>query len=272
MCQWRRKGVCVDVDWLVSLFFADDQVVLARSRNDLESMVRNLAEVYCIWGLKINFSKTEYLAIGRHPQEDLKIGDQVCSKVPEFMYLGSILSKECTSGPDIRRRTEQARKVVRMLHPVLWNNYISSSNKRRIFSSIVESILTYGSEMWTITRQSHSMLQAVEMDFWRRCLRVTRLDKVRNEDIRSQMGVHERLNMRIGRRRLRWYGHCRRMPEYRWPRRALEWEPPGRRGRGRPRRTWLEEVEEEMAGRGLREGDWEVRDYWHQMLTEAGNP
>lgn len=191
----------------------------------------------------------------------------MCKRVKTFKYLGSYLDDVGTSEVDVRNKVELARKATRMLHPVLWNNTISNENKRRIFTAIVESILTYGCEAWSMNASLYAKVRTVEMDFWRRCLQLTRLDRVRNEVVRERMGVEETISGRIGKRRLRWYGHCRRMPEEHWPNRVLDWQPPGRRRRGRPRTTWLEGVQEEMAGRSLQDGDWEDRDVWSSALT-----
>jgi hypothetical protein len=45
-------------------------------------------------------------------------------------------------------------------------------------------------------------------------------------------------------RRMNWIGHVMRMEGWRIPRRILEWKPIGRRIRGRPRKRWIEDVEE----------------------------
>jgi len=44
-------------------------------------------------------------------------------------------------------------------------------------------------------------------------------------------------------RRMAWLGHVTRMDGGRMPRRISDWEPMGRRIRGRPRRRWIEDVE-----------------------------
>jgi translation initiation factor IF-1 len=47
-------------------------------------------------------------------------------------------------------------------------------------------------------------------------------------------------------RRMAWLGHVTRMDGGRMPRRILEWKPMVRRIRGRPRKRWIEEVEEDI--------------------------
>jgi hypothetical protein len=53
-------------------------------------------------------------------------------------------------------------------------------------------------------------------------------------------------------RRIAWLGHLMRMDEKRTPKGVLEWEPIGRRIRGRPRKRWIADVEEDMQRMGIR--------------------
>jgi len=49
---------------IYTLLFADDQVVLAMDEQDSNYMIRKLHKQYKIWGLEINYVKTEQLMIG----------------------------------------------------------------------------------------------------------------------------------------------------------------------------------------------------------------
>ena len=52
------------------------------------------------------------------------------------------------------------------------------------------------------------------------------------------------------------------MKKERWPKKMLEWVPAHNRKRGRPRKTWSDEVEEVMKERNLDQGDWTNRKRW----------
>jgi hypothetical protein len=56
----------------------------------------------------------------------------------------------------------------------------------------------------------------------------------------------------IKRRRKTWLGHVMRMDEKRTRKRVLEWKPIGRRIRGRPRKRWIEDFEEDIQRMGIR--------------------
>ena len=73
---------------------------------------------------------------------------------------------------------------------------------------------------------------------------MSRMDRVRNEEVRRRAGIERVLANRVDQRVLRWFGHVERMDEYRMPRRVLIWEVSGGWVRGRPSRLdgWCDGV------------------------------
>ena len=49
---------------------------------------------------------------------------------------------------------------------------------------------------------------------------VSRMDRVRNEEVRSRDGIERELASRADQRVLRWFGHVERMDEYRMTRKV----------------------------------------------------
>ena len=47
----------------------------------------------------------------------------------------------------------EAKQAINKLNSILWVNNIKKQNKKRIYETIVESILLYGSEVWGITKR-----------------------------------------------------------------------------------------------------------------------
>jgi hypothetical protein len=74
------------------------------------------------------------------------------------------------------------------------------------------------------------------MDFWRRSARKSRKEKVRNGTIREVMEVRKNILEVTEEKRLRWFGHVKRMPGNRLPLKVLEWEPEGKRRKEDPKR------------------------------------
>jgi hypothetical protein len=124
-----------------------------------------------------------------------------------------------------------------------------------LYQALVQSILLYGAETWTLNTQQADKLLATEMNFWRRCARKSRKEKVRNGTIREIMEVGKNILEVIEEKRLRWFGHVKRMPRNRLPLKILEWEPEGTRRRGRPKERWIDGVRRIMTNHGLTEED-----------------
>ena len=93
LVRWTRKcrnmGIRVGDSIIHTLFFADDQILLAEDRDDLSYMARKLEETFEKSGLKINMKKSEYLAAGVEEVSDLPLenGKIICG-VQECKYLG----------------------------------------------------------------------------------------------------------------------------------------------------------------------------------------
>jgi len=57
-----------------------------------------------------------------------------------------------------------------------------------------------------------------------------------------------------------WLGHVMRMERKIIPKRVLEWKPTGRRNRGRPRKRWIEDIEEDIQITGIK--------WWRKLCNE----
>jgi hypothetical protein len=114
--------------------------------------------------------------------------------------------------------------------------------KKLIYQALVQTILLYGAVTWILNTQQANKLLATELDFWRRSARKSRKEKVRNVTIREIMEVGKNILEVTEEKRLRWFGHVKRMPGNRLPLKILEWEPEGTRRRGRPKERLIDGV------------------------------
>jgi hypothetical protein len=65
----------------------------------------------------------------------------------------------------IKERCTQSRKAICVVNSVLWDQGISEDNKKRIYNTIIKSIVTYSSEIWPLKKKSGSMRLTTETDF-----------------------------------------------------------------------------------------------------------
>jgi hypothetical protein len=192
--------------------------------------------------------------------------------VNKFKYLGSILEATGATTLEIEKRISEGRREIGMLNCVLWSKNVLHKTKKLMYQALVQSILIYGTETWTLNTQQANKLLATEMDFWRRSARKSRKQKVRNVTIREVMEVRKNSLEVIEEKRLRWFGHVKRMPGNRLPLKILEWEPERTRRRGRPKERWIDGVRRSMTNHGLTEDDTRDRDRWRNLVLGEGKP
>ncbi|KAK4872092.1 hypothetical protein RN001_016216 [Aquatica leii] len=83
----------------------------------------------------------------------------------------------------------------------------------------------------------------MEMKHLRKIAGKTKWDHVRNKTIKKEIRQTPILE-RIKDKNLLWYGHVMRMNNDRLTKRIMEEGKPRNRKRGRPRRKWLDQIEE----------------------------
>ena len=83
------------------------------------------------------------------------------------------------------------------LKPVQNNKSISLSSKICLMHSLVTSIFLYACESWTLTAELQRRIQAMEMRWYRKILRISYKDHVTNVEvcakIQQAIGPHEDL-------------------------------------------------------------------------------
>ena len=128
--------------------------------------------------------------------------------------------------------------------------------------------MLHGAETWPVKKVQEKKLDVAEMKMLRWMCGVTKMDRIRNERIRGTTKVVE-VSKKAQERRLMWYGHVVRREENHVLRRVSEIEVPGRRGRGRPKRRWMDVVNEDLREKRLTEDDALDRTRWRKAVRNV---
>ena len=202
-------------------------------------------------GLKTNATKTKLMRVGTKQDDVVMIAGEQIEEVDKFRYLGNIVSKKGGTDEDIHARIGKARQAFAMLRPIWRSTALTTRTKLRVFGSNVKAVLLYGAETWRLTKELKQKLQVFINKCLRSILRIWWPIRIRNEEPwrqTEQRLIEDEIKQRAG--GVDW-PHTLRRPEGHVAKRALEWNPQGKRKRGRPRLTWRRTRMSELEERGL---------------------
>jgi len=242
------------VDFIRDLGYADDCALVSHSQEELQHFITRANEATQKYGLTISVKKTEVLhqkpnSEMKKDEKDLifKLNDNDIKITNQFIYLGSTLTNEVTLDQEISLRLQKAGTAFGKLWYRVWQPVdIPMSTKMDIYRSCILSILLYGCETWNAYEKHIRRLET----FHHRCLR--KILKVKWQEFIPTVDILKRANMPwietlICQARLKWLGHVRRMPDYRYPKRIMISElMEGKRNRSGPLQRWKDVVKKDM--------------------------
>lgn len=104
-----------------------------------------------------------------------------------------------------RRRliVELVKEIFRRMKNVKLNNNLPLQVRLRVVDIYVIRVILYGVKTWTLTSRSVNRLQAIEMWFLRRLLRISWTEKISNVNVLKRAGVEKKYLKNIKKRRMR---------------------------------------------------------------------
>ena len=228
--------------------YADDTVLIADTEEKLQRLVDGLNEGCGRYGLKINIGKTEVMGVTKRSEQipvNISLGGGILKQVRSFRYLGSLVQDDARCEGDIRGRIGMAKAAFGQLRKILVNLSISRRTRARVLRTYVWSVLLFGCEAWTISKEMRKRLEAVEMWFYRRMMRIPWTARMTNQEVLQRMGVTRELMTVIRKRQLGFLGHMLRRSGM--EKNCLLGMVEGRRARGRQRMKWMDKIKE-LAG------------------------
>ena len=232
--------------------YADDTALVYGGREEVEKQMPSMFKHISKFGMKAHSkglndtkeSKTVALFIAAQSStyndpttfdgtslDRIEVGNgNTIPVVVQAKYLGSIIHRDGTDKADVDARINSASQVFGSLKDCIFKEgNISKEAKVAVYKTVVMSVLLYGSESWTITKDLERKLQS----FHRRCARTifgVTMFHVEKYHIKTETVLEEinllPINDYIARRNLAWFGKVMRMPFNRLPRKLIScWVP-----------------------------------------------
>ena len=127
------------------------------------------------------------------PKCKLKIGDIKIKQVKKFSYLGCMLTEDENCDTEIQRCIGRAKDAFQKLSKVLTNRKMIIKTRKRVLDCCVMTNFLYASECWTVSAHIRSKLEAAEMWFYWRMLKIPWTLDVTNEEVLKKIGTERKL-------------------------------------------------------------------------------
>ena len=92
--------------------------------------------------------------------------------VSDFIFGGSKITADGDCSHEIKRRLLPGRKVITNLDSIFKSRDITLPTEVRLVKAMVFPVVMYGYESWTVKKAECRRIDAFELWYWRRLLRV----------------------------------------------------------------------------------------------------
>ena len=180
-----QAGIKISGRNINNIRYADDTTLMAKSEEELKSLLMKVKEESEKVGLKFNFQKTKIMA--SNPITSWQMDGETVETMPDFIFLGSKVTVDGDWSHEIKRHLLLGRKVMTNLDSILKSRDITWSTKVCLVKITVFPVVMYGCESWTVKKAEHQRIDAFELWCWRGLLRVLWTGRRSNQSIRKEI-------------------------------------------------------------------------------------
>ena len=121
-------------------------------------------------GLKLSIQNSKIMIIS--PITSWEIDGERVETVSDFIFGGSKITANGDCSHEIKRCLLLRRKVMTNLDSMFKSRDITLPTKVRLVNAMVFPVVMYECESWTVNKAEHQKIDAFELWYWRRLLRV----------------------------------------------------------------------------------------------------
>ena len=121
------------------------------------------------------------------PNTSWEIDGKTVEIVADFIFLGSKITADGDCSHEIKRRLLLGRKVMTNLDSILKSRDITLPTKIHLVKAMVFPVVMYGYENWTIKKAERQRIDAFELWYWRKLLRVAWTARRFNQSILKEI-------------------------------------------------------------------------------------
>ena len=121
------------------------------------------------------------------PTTSWEIDGETVETVSDFILGGSKITADGDCSHEIKRRLLLGRKIMTNLDSIFKSRDITLPSKVHLVKAMVFPVVLYGCESWTVKKAERRRMDAFELWFWRRLLRVPCTAKRSNQSILKEI-------------------------------------------------------------------------------------
>src|SRR5574337_1227039 len=179
------------------------------------------------------------------PITSWEIDGETVETVSDFIFLGSKITADGDCSHEIKRRLLLGRKVITNLDSILESRDITLSTKVCLVKAMVFPVVMYGCKSWTTKKTEHRRIDAFELWYWRRLLRVPWTARRSNQAILKEINPEYSLEGLMLKLKLQYFGHLMQRADS-LEKTLMLAKIQGRRRRERQRMRWLDGITDSM--------------------------
>ena len=130
--------------------------------------------------------------------------------VRDFIFLGSKITADGDCRHESKRFLLLGRKVMTNLDSILKSRDIILPTKVHLVKAMVFPVVMYGCESWTVKKGEHQRIDAFELWYWRKLLRVPWTARRSNQSILKEISPEYSLEGMMLKLKLQYFGHLMR--------------------------------------------------------------
>ncbi|CAG9835438.1 unnamed protein product [Diabrotica balteata] len=211
---------------------------------ELSCLMSKIQKTSAQYGLRLNITKTKWMLVSKtqQPPQQLILDNERIKHVDSYIYLGTTVNSNWDQAKEIRIRVEKARASFTSMKQIFTSNNLTLPLKIRVLKCYVFPVLLYGMEAWTMTVTLTKKVEAFEMWSYRHILRISWTEHVTNEEVLRRIGKEREVEISIKKKKLEYLGHVMRQNKYRVLQLIVQGKIDSRRGPGRRRHSWLQNL------------------------------
>ena len=164
-----------------------------------------------------------------------------------------------------------SKDIFNKMKSIFTNRNITYKTKIKTLKAYVLSVLLYGCECWTLNKDTERKLEAAEMWYLRRIMKISWTERKSNEDIMETVQYKRSLVKTIRKRQLEFLGHiCRKNGI---EKQMLCGKIEGRRSRGRQQTAYIESLNKYTTRNSISNAELirrtNDREAWRAMVVDV---